>query len=86
MRGYLYLIRSYNCKRPYLGSCFDVEKRIKEHNCGKNKSTKGKGPWLLDKCWVFDDIVKARKAEYTIKKMKIKLSAEFIEKLVERPE
>ena len=33
--------------RFYVGFSSDVEKRIKEHNSGKTKSTKGYIPWEL---------------------------------------
>ena len=83
MMGFLYLLESQNCTRPYLGSCIDVEKRLYEHNRGKNKSTKNKGPWRLLKCWSFKDISQARQAEYKIKKTKKKFSENFIDTWLE---
>jgi putative endonuclease len=48
MSGYwVYAIKSENDSRIYVGMSEDVEKRIKEHNAGKTKSTKGFRPWKL---------------------------------------
>lgn len=44
---YVYAIKSEIDGRIYVGFSADVEKRLKEHNAGKTKSTKGYKPWLL---------------------------------------
>lgn len=36
-----------NSGRHYVGMCSDFEKRLREHNSGKTKSTKGYRPWQL---------------------------------------
>lgn len=41
------LISKINGIRFYVGLCSDIEKRLKEHNSGKTKSTKGYIPWEL---------------------------------------
>jgi len=84
MKGYLYLIESPNCKRPYLGSSSNLEDRIKEHNKGTTKATKNKGPWSFVWSHEFKNIQDAKRVEYTIKKRKIKLTLENITKMIER--
>jgi len=44
---YLYIIRSTCNGDLYVGICKDVDRRIKEHNSGKNRCTKGLRPWAL---------------------------------------
>jgi len=44
---YLYVIRSLVNKNLYVGICKDITRRIKEHNQGKNRYTKGLRPWEL---------------------------------------
>lgn len=44
---YTYILRSDIDGRLYKGHTDDVEKRLKEHNTGKTKSTKGYIPWKL---------------------------------------
>lgn len=47
MKYFVYAIRSEVDKRIYVGFSEDVQKRLKEHNSGKTKSTKGYRPWNL---------------------------------------
>ncbi|WP_417859067.1 GIY-YIG nuclease family protein [Xanthomarina gelatinilytica] len=44
---YVYVLRSDIDARLYKGHANDVAKRLKEHNTGKTKSTKGYLPWRL---------------------------------------
>ncbi|MDP4664501.1 MAG: GIY-YIG nuclease family protein [Salibacteraceae bacterium] len=44
---YVYAIKSQVDGRIYVGMTADIEKRLKEHNSGKTKSTKGFIPWKL---------------------------------------
>ncbi len=41
----VYAIKSDVDGRIYVGFTIDFEKRLKEHNAGKTKSTKGFRPW-----------------------------------------
>jgi putative endonuclease len=43
----IYVLRSLQSKRYYVGSSEDVEKRLQEHNAGKSKSTRVGAPWEL---------------------------------------
>ena len=44
---FVYAIKSVKDGRIYVGMCTDIEVRLKEHNSGKTKSTKGFKPWKL---------------------------------------
>jgi putative endonuclease len=43
----VYALKSSIDGRIYVGFTKDIEKRLKEHNSGKTKSTKGYRPWSL---------------------------------------
>jgi predicted GIY-YIG superfamily endonuclease len=44
---YLYVIKSEVNGDLYVGICKDVDNRLKEHDFGKNRYTKGLRPWKL---------------------------------------
>ncbi len=44
---YVYAIESCVDKRIYVGFTMDIDNRIKQHNAGRTKSTKGYKPWKL---------------------------------------
>ena len=54
MKYYVYVLESEIDGRLYKGQTFDIDKRIKEHNLGKTKSTKGFKPWKLVYFEVFE--------------------------------
>ena len=43
---YVYVLKSIGHDRQYVGSSADPDQRLKAHNAGKVKSTKGYRPWL----------------------------------------
>jgi len=43
----VYVIKSEKDSRLYVGFTENIERRLKEHNSGKTKSTKGYVPWNL---------------------------------------
>ncbi|MDB4582674.1 GIY-YIG nuclease family protein [Draconibacterium sp.] len=47
MGYFVYAIKSKLDGRIYVGFSENVQKRLKEHNSGKTKSTKGFRPWEL---------------------------------------
>ncbi|MEL1242167.1 GIY-YIG nuclease family protein [Flavobacterium flavipallidum] len=47
MEYVVYVLESEIDGRFYKGHTVDIEKRVKEHNAGKTKSTKGYRPWKL---------------------------------------
>jgi putative endonuclease len=44
---YVYIIESLQFSIFYKGSTSDYERRLAEHNEGRNDYTRGKGPWQL---------------------------------------
>lgn len=44
---YVYVMRSLKDKRNYIGHTNDLERRLQDHNRGKSKSVRGRGPFEL---------------------------------------
>ena len=44
---YTYILKSKTHGTYYYGSCQDPQKRLKEHNAGKVRYTKGRKPWEI---------------------------------------
>ena len=64
---FVYVIKSTVNNRLYKGLTTDLEKRIKEHNSGKTKSTSPYKPWVLVYFEKFDSRDEARKREKYLK-------------------
>jgi len=47
MRYYSYILKSLADNKYYYGSTSDIEKRLKKHNAGEVRSTKGRRPLVL---------------------------------------
>ncbi|MCP4976428.1 MAG: GIY-YIG nuclease family protein, partial [Maribacter sp.] len=45
MEYYVYVLRSSKFERNYVGFTKNLAKRLRQHNAGKNKSTKPYLPW-----------------------------------------
>jgi putative endonuclease len=60
---YLYVIRSEINGNLYVGICKNILTRLKEHNMGKNRYTKGLKPWELVYTESFPNWQKAREKE-----------------------
>lgn len=60
---FLYVLRSEKDNSLYKGISNDPSRREKEHNQGKNLSTKSKIPWELDYVEVCKDRKEAREKE-----------------------
>ncbi len=58
---YVYAIRSLVRNYIYVGLTNNVERRLKEHNQGENRSTKAYRPFVLILREVFTNRVEARK-------------------------
>lgn len=56
-------MRSRKDNNIYIGITADVERRLKQHNSGKNLSTKYRTPFDLIYCEKAEDRVEARKRE-----------------------
>lgn len=76
---YIYILKSI-AGRYYIGSTNNIDKRLKEHNLGKTRSTKNFRPWHIVYSEQFSNIAEARKRENKIKSWK---SRKAIENLVE---
>ena len=80
--GYIvYVIQSKVDQRLYKGLTQDITKRIKEHNSGKNFSTKPYSPWTLVYSKEFELLSEARKWE---KYLKSGSGREFLKKHLEK--
>lgn len=75
---YVYVLKSLKDGRFYKGLTKDVETRLKEHNTGQQKSTKGFRPWVLIYKEEFGTLFEARERE---KYLKSGIGREFIKKL-----
>jgi len=75
----VYAIVSLTNKEIYVGMALSAEKRLKEHNNGKNRYTKGLRPWKLFKIEYFPDWKEARIRE---KYLNSGAGKEFLKSLV----
>ncbi|MBL0146624.1 MAG: GIY-YIG nuclease family protein [Chitinophagaceae bacterium] len=79
MPSYLYILFSQKLNKYYIGSTPDLDRRLIEHNRGKEKFTSTGIPWILVYKEVFTELKEARKRELFVKKQK---SRKFIEKMI----
>jgi len=63
----VYAIVSEKNHEIYVGMALSAEKRLKEHNIGKNRYTKGLRPWRIFKIEYFPDWKEARVREKYLK-------------------
>ncbi len=78
---YVYIIRSTLTQGYYIGSCEDLDVRLKRHNKGYVNSTSKARPWEIIYTEKYDSLKEARKRERQIKNWK---SRSAIEKLLDR--
>ncbi len=69
---FTYIVESQVSGRWYYGHSSDIERRVREHNLGQNKSTRGKGPWMLIFLREFDSKIEANRFELELKRLKNK--------------
>jgi len=62
----------------YVGYSDDIERRVAQHNSGRNKSTKSGVPWELKYQEQFDDRTTAMNREKEIKDKKSKRYIEWL--------
>ncbi len=72
---FVYVLKSEDNWRFYVGMTDNIERRLKEHNSGKTKSTKGYKPWILFFHETYNTRLEARKRE---KYLKSGIGKEFI--------
>jgi putative endonuclease len=75
----VYAIVSEKCGEIYVGMALDAKKRLKEHNNGKNRFTKGLKPWNLFRIEYFQDWKEGRVRE---KYLKSGIGKAFLKSLV----
>ncbi|WP_456379441.1 GIY-YIG nuclease family protein [Lutibacter sp.] len=76
---YVYVLYSEKYNRKYTGMTMDVEKRLREHNTGQNRSTKAYIPWKV----VFKEEFKIRlEARAREKYLKSGVGRDFIKSLL----
>ena len=63
MSYFAYILKSLSHGTYYYGSTENPEKRLKEHNAGKQKYTKGRRPWELHYSEQFETRKKAMRRE-----------------------
>ena len=76
---FAYVLKSEIDGRLYKGCSDNIDRRVKEHNSGKMKSTKGFRPWELVHSEEFGTFKEARERE---KYFKTGSGREFIKKLI----
>lgn len=67
MKYFVYVLRSITYSKSYVGSTDDLERRLKEHNSGRNYFTKRYAPWEIFYFEEFNEIKEARKREKYLK-------------------
>ena len=76
---FVYVLQSQKDFRLYKGFTSNLEKRLKEHNAGKTKSTKAYLPWTLVYFEKVSDRVEARKRE---KYLKSGIGRDYLKKIL----
>jgi putative endonuclease len=67
MKYYVYVLKSEIVDRNYVGFTQNLHRRLRQHNSGKNKSTKSYLPWKILFYEEFDDKEKALQRELFLK-------------------
>ncbi len=75
----VYVIKSEIDKRLYVGLTENIERRLKEHNNGKTRSTKGYIPWVLVYTEEINDRPEARIRE---KYLKFGSGKEYLKRII----
>jgi putative endonuclease len=63
----VYILWSNKLRKHYVGCARNVERRLAEHQSGRNRFTKGGIPWTLVHVEEFVDLPAARKRETFLK-------------------
>ncbi len=78
---FVYVLQSKSTGQFYVGQCDHLIDRFHRHQAGRNKATKGRGPWWMPYYEVFDSRSEAAKRERSIKAKK---SADSIRRIIMR--
>ena len=80
MAFFVYILKSINYERFYVGSTQDLTQRLERHNQGRSKATKPYRPWQIVYVETYQTRSEAVRRERQIKNRK---SSEFINQLVQ---
>lgn len=69
-----YILQSESDDKYYIGSTGNIDQRLIEHNRGRSRYTKGRGPFKLAHKENYETLSKARKREYYLKSLKSKIA------------
>ena len=76
---FIYVIQSLSHDNRYVGSSNNISKRLKEHNLGKCRYTKGRRPWNL----VYNESFPSRSEAIIREKfLKSGKGREFLDKII----
>jgi putative endonuclease len=64
---FVYVLKSDSLGKRYVGSTGDIQTRLRQHNQGKVRATKGGQPWMLIHHEVFATLSEARRRELSLK-------------------
>lgn len=78
---YVYILKSNKSGKFYVGCTDDLNRRLKEHNSGKSRYTRNKGPWSVEYREEFVALKEARKREKQIKSWKKRKAIENLIRL-----
>jgi putative endonuclease len=67
MPYWVYVIRNWS-GQLYVGVTFDVSERLEDHNTGRSRWTKGRGPWELIWKREMESLGDARRFELRLKR------------------
>ena len=67
---YVYILKSLKDGRRYIGYTSDLNQRLKQHNTGRNKSIKNRGPFEIIYSEEISDKTSAIKREKQLKRYK----------------
>ena len=64
---YVYVLKSLEDGKGYTGITNDLERRMKDHNYGRNSSTKSRRPLILQYSEIYRNRMEARQREKYLK-------------------
>ena len=76
--NYVYILRSQNDNKRYIGLTNNLKRRLEEHNSGRVKATRNRRPFVLEYYEEINDRSDAAKREKFLKTGK---GREFLDKL-----
>ena len=67
---WVYVLKSLKDERHYVGHTNDIKRRLEDHNRGKSKSVKNRGPFEIIHTEICSDRFEAKRRERQIKSYK----------------